>query len=91
MLWEEKSIICFQEGGHFGFSKGQCVVHHMFQPNSPCYLRDVKTGFQDGCCGSPPEFPIDTILAYFNPEVILLLLNKFLLKLNKGLDRDVEN
>ena len=35
-------------------------------------------------------FPIDTILASFDPEVILLLGGKFRLKETKGLGRDVE-
>ena len=36
-------------------------------------------------------FQIDTILAHFNPEVVLLLQNKFWLKLTKGLGKDVKN
>ena len=36
-------------------------------------------------------FPINTILARFNPEVILLLKSKLRLKLTKGLGRDIEN
>ena len=37
------------------------------------------------------RFPVDTILAHFDPEVILLLQSKFLLKTTKGLGRDAEN
>ena len=29
-----------------------------------------KTDFQEGDCGSHLGFPIDTILAHFNPEVV---------------------
>ena len=35
-------------------------------------------------------FPIDKILAGFDPEVILLLQSKIRLKATKGLERDVE-
>ena len=42
-----------------------------------------KTDFQDGACGDHLGFPIDTILAHFNPEVVLLLQSKFWLKLTK--------
>ena len=50
-----------------------------------------KTDFQDGYCGYHLWFPIDTILAYFDPEVALLLQSKFQLKSTKGLGRDVKN
>ena len=36
-------------------------------------------------------FPIDAILARFDPEVILLLHSKFWLKVTKGLGKDVKN
>ena len=39
-----------------------------------------KTDFQYGSCGGHLEFPTDTILAHFNPEVVLLLQSKFRLK-----------
>ena len=35
-------------------------------------------------------FPIDKILAGFDPEVVLLLQSKFRLKATKGLERDVK-
>ena len=50
-----------------------------------------KTNFQDGGCGGHPGFLIDTILAHFDPEVVLLLQSKFQLKSTKGSGRDVEN
>ena len=50
-----------------------------------------KTDFQDGGCGSNLGFPIDTILAHFDPEVVMLLQSKFWLKLTKGLKRAVED
>ena len=49
-----------------------------------------KTDFQDGGCGGHLGFPIDTILADFDPEIILLLPSKFQLKLTKGLGRDIK-
>ena len=36
-------------------------------------------------------FPIDRIVAGFDPEVILLLRSKFRLKVTKRLERDIEN
>ena len=50
-----------------------------------------KTDFQDGHCGGPLGFPIDTILAHFDTEVVMLLQSKFRLKSTKGLGRDVKN
>ena len=50
-----------------------------------------KTDLQDGGCGGHLGFLIDTILAKFDPEVVLLLSSKFQLKLTKGLGNDVEN
>ena len=35
-------------------------------------------------------FPIDTILAGFDPEVIFLLQSKFWVKATKGLEKDVK-
>ena len=43
-----------------------------------------KTDFQDGGCGGYLVFPIDMILAHFDPEVVLLLQSKFRLKSTKG-------
>ena len=39
----------------------------------------------------PTWISFATILAHFDPEVILLLQSKFLLKTTKSLGRDVEN
>ena len=50
-----------------------------------------KTAFQGGGCGGHLGFPVDTILAHFDPEVVLLLQDKFRLKSTEGLERDVEN
>ena len=50
-----------------------------------------KTDFQNGSCGGHLGFLIDTILAHFDPEVVLLLQSKFQLKSTKSLGRDVEN
>ena len=50
-----------------------------------------RTDFQDGGCGGHLGFPNDTILARFDPEVVLLLLSNFRLKSTKGLGRDVKN
>ena len=50
-----------------------------------------KTDFQDGSCGGHLGFLINTILAHFDPEVVLLLQSKFRLKLTKDLGKDVEN
>ena len=55
MIWEEKSKIGFQEGGHFGFPIGtilaifhlhvNLLLHYKFQLNSLCGLRDVQNRF----------------------------------------------
>ena len=50
-----------------------------------------KTDFQYGGCGGHLGFWIDTILAHFDPKVVLLLQSKFQLKLTKGFGRDVKN
>ena len=50
-----------------------------------------KTNFQDGRCDGHLGFPINTILANFDPEVVLLLQSKFQLKSINGLGRDVKN
>ena len=50
-----------------------------------------KIDFQDGGRGGHLGHPIDTILAHFDPEIVLLLQSKFRLKSTKGLGRDVEN
>ena len=50
-----------------------------------------KTDFQDDSCGGHLEFATETILAAFDPQVILLLQSKFRLKSTKGFKRDVEN
>ena len=44
------------------------LLHCKFQFNSPCGLREVQNRFQDGGCGGRLGFPIDTILAHFDPE-----------------------
>ena len=49
-----------------------------------------KTDFQDGGCGGY-LVPINTILAHFDPEIVLLQQSKFWLKSTKGLGSDVEN
>ena len=46
-----------------------------------------KTDFQDGGFGGHLGFPINTILAHFTPEVVLLLQSRFQLKLTKGLGK----
>ena len=50
-----------------------------------------KTDFQDGGCGGHLGFPMDRILAHFDPKVVLLLQSKFWLKSTEGLGRDVKN
>ena len=50
-----------------------------------------KLDFQDGGCGGRLGFPINIILAHFNPEIFLLLQCKFRLKSTKDYGRDVEN
>ena len=51
----------------------------------------IKTDFQyDGWSGHL-VYPINMILAHFDPEVFMLLQSKFWLKSTKGLGRDVEN
>ena len=50
-----------------------------------------KTNFQYGGCGGHLGFPIDKLLAHFDPEIVLLLQRKFRLKSTKVLGRNVEN
>ena len=102
----EKSKIDFQDGSygsHFGFPIGMILAFFINISNLTCsyivsfnLIRLVvcenmsKTDFQDGSCGGHLGFLI-TILADFDPKVVLLLQSKFQLKLTKGLGRDVEN
>ena len=58
----------------------ELLLHHKFQLNSP------NGGARCGC-GDRLGFLIDTILAHFDQEIVLLLQ----LKSTKGLRRDVEN
>ena len=44
-----------------------------------------KTDFQNGGCRGHLGFPLDTILAHFDPEVVMLPQSKFWLKSTKGL------
>ena len=50
-----------------------------------------KTDFQDGGCGGHLGNWINMIIAYFDPEVVLLLQSKFRLKATKDVGREVEN
>ena len=73
-------------------STSQRVPTPKFQLNSPCGLpEDVQNCFQNDGCGGHLGFLINTILAHFDPEGIMLLQSKFQLKSTKGLGRDVEN
>ena len=53
------------------------LLHWRFQLNSPY--------------GAHHGFPIDKILAHFDPEVVLLLWSKFRFKSTKDVGRDVKN
>ena len=89
-------------GRHFGYPISMIFSYFFIYTSTCCYIVSFnltrlavcemsKTDFQYGGCGGYLGFPINTILAHFNPEVFLLLQNKFRLKSTKGLGRDVEN
>ena len=97
-VWVEKSKIGFQDGSygcHFGFpismisyfpSTLEPVVSFNLIRLVVCEMS--KTNFQDGSSGGHLRFLIDTILAHFDPEVVLLLQSKFWLKSTKCLGRE---
>ena len=61
------------------------LLHHKFRPRRVVCEEMLKTHFQDGRSGSHLGLSIDTILATFDLEVILLLQCKFKLKSAYGL------
>ena len=97
MVWV-KSKISFRDGsygGHFGFPLGM-ILAILCSTSTCCYIvsfnliRLVTCKNMSKTVAAILDFH-NIILTHFDSKVVLLLQSKFLLKLTKGMGRDVEN